>query len=115
MTYSKCRVPRLSDMPQAKDIRIYVLQTLTELVSWWGMQVRRQWLTVAYRARQQGEEGCDLVAGDFCVVDYAPKVVEPVRRGMLREGGVGIAKFVVIRVGWRVSEAGLRECLSCIA
>ena len=45
---SKCTVARFSNMANAQDIRIHLFKFLAQPVSWWRLEVGRQWVAIGH-------------------------------------------------------------------
>ena len=49
---SKGTVARLSNMANAQNIRIHLLKFLAQLISWWRLEVGRQWVAIGHSRRE---------------------------------------------------------------
>ena len=83
-------------MADAQDIRIKLLKSLTQLVSWWCLKVWRKWVAIGHRRGEKGEKGGDVLRCSIYFSHEARKVLEPGRlvgrsRRVMGElvGGVG--------------------------
>ncbi len=83
-------------MADTQDIRIQLLKSLTQLISWGRLEVWWKWVAVGHRRGEKGKKGGDVLRCSIYFSHEARKVLEPGRlvgrsRRVMGElvGGVG--------------------------